>query len=222
MQNNVKYSIATWRRSGVRIAATIVVALSGVVFLSAQKSASPQPPKTNAAPTPAPSPQILPPIQLDGSAVLAHLNQLINWYRHSTTGIQPAGLPSDAIYQDNTKNLGSQAIGLAFQSARAEAALIAAQQKNGASNQPSAETTQQQNLAQLQAKTSAQIDQLQSQIESVNSQIAKTVGPSQSQSHFSAGCSSGPTGTAEGAARRRSKDVGIRRDQRRDFRRPRR
>ena len=174
MQNNVKYSIATWRRSGVRIAGTIVVALSGVVVLSAQKAASPQPPRTNAAPTPAASPQTLPPVQLDGSAVLAHLNQLISWYRHSTIGIQPVGLPSDAIYQDNTKNLGSQAIGLAFQSAKAEAALIAAQQKNGPSNQPSAETTQQQNLAQLQAKTSAQIDQLQSQIESVNSQIAKT------------------------------------------------
>ena len=114
----------------------------------------------------------MPPIQLEGSDVLAHLNQLISWYRHCTTGIQPVGLPSDAIYQDNTKTLGSQAIALAFQSAKAEASLIA-QQKNGAASQPSAEATQQQNLAQLQAKTSAQIDQLQSQIEDLNSQIAK-------------------------------------------------
>ena len=106
--------------------------------------------------------------------MLAHLNQLISWYRHSTTGIQSVGLPSDAIYQDNTRTLGSQAIALAFQSAKAEAALIAAQQKNAAGSQPSAEAAQQQNLAQLQAKTSTQIDQLQSQIEDLNSQIAKT------------------------------------------------
>ncbi|MGC1163178.1 MAG: hypothetical protein WA881_13795, partial [Candidatus Sulfotelmatobacter sp.] len=30
----------------------------------------------------------LPPVQLDGSAALHHLNQIISWYRHSTTGIQ--------------------------------------------------------------------------------------------------------------------------------------
>ncbi|MGA7219449.1 MAG: mechanosensitive ion channel family protein, partial [Candidatus Sulfotelmatobacter sp.] len=72
------------------------------------------------------------------------------------------------------QSLGSQAVRLAFQSARAEAAIITAQQKANGSNQPSSETTQQQNLAQLQAKTSAQVDQLQSQIEDLNAQIAKT------------------------------------------------
>lgn len=162
-----KQSIATLRTSA-RIKGFIFVAFISVIALCGQNSAPTQPPKNATA-----NPQTLPPVQLDGSAVLAHLNQLINWYRHSTTGIQPVGLPSDAIYQDNTKTLGSQAIGLAFQSAKAEAALIAAQQKNAPSSQPSAETTQQQNLAQLQAKTSTQIDQLQSQIEDLTSQIAK-------------------------------------------------
>jgi small-conductance mechanosensitive channel len=117
-------------------------------------------------------------MQLDGSAVLHHLNQVISWYRHATTGIQTVGLPSDAIYQNNTQDLAAQVVRLAFQSARAEAALIEAQQKiNGASpvtssTQPG-ETTQQQNLAQMQAKTSAQIDQLQTQIEDLNKQIEK-------------------------------------------------
>jgi small-conductance mechanosensitive channel len=115
----------------------------------------------------------LPPVQLDGSAALHHLNQIISWYRHSTTGIQTVGLPSDAIYQDNTQALGAQAVRLAFQSAKAEAALIASQQKSGGTNQPSGETTQQQNLAQMLTKTSAQIDQLQSQIETLNAQIVK-------------------------------------------------
>ena len=119
------------------------------------------------------STNLLPPVPLDGSAALHHLNQIISWYRHSTTGIQTAGLPSDAIYQDNTQALAAQAVRLAFQSAKAEAALIASQQKSGGAGQPSGETTQQQNLSQMLAKTSSQIDRLQSQIDGLNAQIGK-------------------------------------------------
>ncbi|MGB7133458.1 MAG: mechanosensitive ion channel family protein [Candidatus Sulfotelmatobacter sp.] len=113
----------------------------------------------------------LPPLQLDGGAVLHHLNQLISWYRHATTSVQSAGLPSDAIYQENTRGLADQAVKLAFQSARAEAGLITAQQK--ANNQNTSQTTQQQNLQQLETKTASQIEQLQSQIESLNQQIER-------------------------------------------------
>lgn len=101
-----------------------------------------------------------------------NLNQIISWYRHATTGVQSVGLPSDTIYQDNTKNLGEQAVKLAFQSAKAETAMIAAQQKAGG-NQPSGDTTQQQNLQRLEAKTSAQIDSLQSQIKTLDEQIPR-------------------------------------------------
>ena len=156
--------------------------LIGALALWAQTAKQPEPVKPAAQQSSEQSSQpgsqnstsTLPAIQLDGSAALHHLNQIISWYRHSTTGIQSVGLPSDTIYQDNTKTLGAQAVQLAFQSAKAEAALIASQQKGGSANQPSGETTQQQNLAQMMAKTSAQIDQLQSQIENLNAQIAKT------------------------------------------------
>jgi small-conductance mechanosensitive channel len=119
----------------------------------------------------APSP--LPPLQLDGNAILHHLNQVISWYRHVTTGVQSAGLPSDAIYEDNTRNLAEEIVRLGFQSARAESALITAQQKANNASQNTPETTQQQNLQQLEAKTSSQIDQLQSQIASLGTQIAR-------------------------------------------------
>jgi small-conductance mechanosensitive channel len=115
----------------------------------------------------------LPPVDVDGEAALHHLNEVISWYRHATTGIQSVGLPSDAIYQDNLKSLGAQAVQLAFQSAKAESALIKAQQKSVASR-ASSETTQAQNLAQMEAKTSAQIEQLQSQIQTLNAQLEKT------------------------------------------------
>lgn len=117
-------------------------------------------------------PNPLPPLQLDGNAILHNLNQVISWYRHATTGVQSVGLPSDTIYQDNTKSLGEQAVKLAFQSAKAETALIAAEQK-AAGKEPSGETTQQQNLQQLEAKTSGQIDNLQSQIKNLDEQISR-------------------------------------------------
>jgi small-conductance mechanosensitive channel len=118
-----------------------------------------------------PESNALPPLQLDGSACLHHLNQAIAWYRRVTTGVQAPGMPSDAIYEDNTRSLAAQIVKLAFQSAQAENALITRQQKAGGANQSAPQTAQQQNLQQLEAKTTAQIEQLQSQIDALNKQI---------------------------------------------------
>jgi small-conductance mechanosensitive channel len=70
---------------------------------------------------------------------------------------------------------------LAFQSAKAEAALIKTQQKNLEPTQTGAATTQEQTLAQMQAKVSAQIDQIQSQLASVTAKMPKA-GPRQRKS----------------------------------------
>ena len=176
MQETTKHRIANLRGAGMRIigivAGITTLAVMAELLAWAQNSTPSQAPSAIAAPSPQ-TQNVLPPIRLDESAALAHLNQLINWYRHCTTGIQPVGLPSDAIYQDNAKSLGSQVVRLGFQSAKAEAALIAAQQKKSGAH-PSAETSQQQNLLQMEARTSSQIDQLQSQIETLNAQIPKT------------------------------------------------
>lgn len=173
MQEIISHSIARLPRAVKPVTKLFTLSLLGVLVLCAQTS-QPTPPPITALPSTQSTPSPLPQVQLDESAVLYHLNQLISWYRQSTTGIQSVGLPSDAIYQDNTKSLGSQAVQLAFQSARAEAALIAAQQKAGNSAQPTAESSQRQNLIQLETKTSAQIDQLQSQIETLKAQIPNT------------------------------------------------
>lgn len=140
------------------------------------QAATPAPSQASSPTNAQPEPSALPPLQLDGTAALHHLNQVISWYRHATTGVQSAGLPSDAIYEDNTRSLADQVVKLAFQSARAESALITAQQKAGAT-QAAPQTSQQQNLQQLESKTSSQISQLQSQIETLNKQIARTSGP---------------------------------------------
>lgn len=153
----------------VAIAACSLVALS----VRAQKSDQPKAPLAQ-SPQNSPAPSTLSPLQIDSDAALHHLNQVINWYRQVTTGIHDVGLPSDAIYQDNAKSLATQVVQLAFQSAKTESALITAEEKRGG-NQP-AESTQQQSLEQSKAKTSAQIDQLQSQIEATDAQLPKTHG----------------------------------------------
>src|SRR5689334_1762926 len=129
--------------------------------------AQPNPPVANPSPS-------LPPLQLDGNAALHHLNQVVNWYRHVTTGIHDVGLPSDTIYEDDAKSIGAQIVQLAFESAKAESAIIAAQQKGGGNQ--AAGNTQQQRLEQLKAKTSSRIDDLQSQLNAINTQLAKARG----------------------------------------------
>src|SRR5580698_7409548 len=175
MPETIKYRPTARLRRTVRSTVAIVaLALIGGVVSLAQNSTPPQPVKTPGQQSSQTSPNTLPPMQLDGAAVLHHLNQVISWYRHSTTGVQSVGLSSDAIYQDNAQSLEAEVVRLAFQSAKAEAELIRAQQKISGAAQPSGDSTQQQKLAEIQAKTSSQIDQLQSQIETLDTQIAKT------------------------------------------------
>src|SRR5579863_1686296 len=145
---------------------TLAFVLATAVLIAPAQNSKPSAPQPAKPPSSLPS--TLPPLQLDGDAALHHLNQVISWYRRATTGIQAVGLPSDTIYEDNTKNLAAQVVRFAFQSAKAEAVLIKAQQ---GSSQTSHESSQAQALDQMQAKTSSQIDQLQSQIDKLNGKI---------------------------------------------------
>jgi len=145
-----------------------IIAATGARAQTVKQPAEQQAPARNASPPSA----SLPPLQLDSNEVLHHLNQVISWYRHSTTGVRDVGLPSDAIYQDDAKTLGAQAVQLAFQSAQAESTLIIGQKTGGAN--PPAPETQQQKLEEFKAKTTSQIDQLQSQIEALKAKIPKS------------------------------------------------
>lgn len=164
-------SVHGWRTGSVtakpaRAAGALLVAIT--TLIAPAQNAKPKAPVQPSNQQNAPPLSKLPSLQVNGDAALHHLNQVISWYRRATTGIQAVGLPSDTIYEDNTKNLGEQVVRLAFQSAKAEAALIKAQQ---GSVQISQESSQAQVLEQLQAKTSSQIDQLQSQIDQLNGKI---------------------------------------------------
>jgi small-conductance mechanosensitive channel len=64
--------------------------------------------------------------------LLAHLNAAINWYKNLTTQVPPGQEPSDTIYSTNAENLGAEVVRLAFQSARAQAALTSQPNANNA------------------------------------------------------------------------------------------
>ncbi|MGA8216528.1 MAG: hypothetical protein WB799_23275, partial [Candidatus Sulfotelmatobacter sp.] len=127
MLETIKYRPTARSRRAVRsIVASVALSLIGGVVSWAQNSTPPQPLKTPGQQSSQPSPNTLPPMQLDAAAVLHHLNQVISWYRHSTAGVQSVGLSSDAIYHDNAQSLEAEVVRLAFQSAKAEAELIRA------------------------------------------------------------------------------------------------
>ncbi len=108
---------------------------------------------------------------LNRDAILGHLNGVITWYRDATTKVEATGLPSDAIYEDTTRNLAAEVVRLAFQSARAEAALLRANEKAPNANQATKPPAQKQSLSQVAAQIAAEIDAIQTRLGEVNKQI---------------------------------------------------
>ncbi len=105
--------------------------LGGQTILWAQQT-SPKPPvqaQTQQTTQPAPAPETLPAGAIDSAerspAVVQHLNAVLRFYHDAGAPIQTVGEPSDTIYRDQTLTLASQIAGFAFQSAKAEAALMA-------------------------------------------------------------------------------------------------
>jgi small-conductance mechanosensitive channel len=116
------------------------------------------------------------PPQLSSDAVLSHLNAVISWYRNVMTNAPGPSQTSDTIYRSNAQSLAVQAVRLAFQSAEAQARIVAAQNKANSSNssQSAGGNSGQQDFSQMQAKMSATIAGLQSQIDKLNAQVARS------------------------------------------------
>jgi small-conductance mechanosensitive channel len=111
------------------------------------------------------------PDQLNGTAILQHLNAVISWYRTASSGIQPSGQPSDVIYRENAHSLALETTQLAFQAAKAQAALIAAETSGGDTQAP-ASTAGKPDYTKMETDISARIAALQSQVDKVNKQIS--------------------------------------------------
>jgi small-conductance mechanosensitive channel len=113
---------------------------------------------------------------LSGDVVLKHLNAVITWYNNLRTNVPSTNQPSDAIYLNNAQNLAQEAVRLAFQSAEAEAGIIAAQSKGAAAGAGQSSSGGGQDFGQMQAKIAATIADVQSQIDKLNGEIAGAAG----------------------------------------------
>ena len=92
--------------------------------------------------------------------IVAHLNAVIQFYRKSTQPIQKAGEPNDVIYRDQAKALSAEVANFAFQSSKAEAALLD-QYKAHATDSAKEAPSEQAKMQALEAHVEQQIDDLE-------------------------------------------------------------
>lgn len=104
--------------------------------------------------------------QPDRDSVLNHLNAIIGWYRDAAANVQPGELPSDAIFQQNIRELATQAVQLAFESAHAEASLLGT-----STGTPGNVSAPPQDYAQIQAKVSQSIVDNEAKLDELNRRI---------------------------------------------------
>ena len=117
-------------------------------------------------------------VEARSQEILAHLSEIIRFYRMTVTPVQKIGEPSDMLYAEQAETVATQAAQLAFQSARDEAALLARiQGKPGAAN-TKGEPAETQKLAAAQLTAARQIQDLQAQSEALDQQLATARGAS--------------------------------------------
>jgi small-conductance mechanosensitive channel len=108
-----------------------------------------------------------------GRDLLDHLGDVIQFYQATRQPIQTAGEPNDVVYRDQATELAGQVAEYAFQSAKAQAAYLAAYQGAGGANPDASEgASQQQKMQAAAANVETQIADLKSQITAIDQQIA--------------------------------------------------
>lgn len=151
----------TFRKPQHSRARTVLILACGMASLFADHG------RGQAVKTAAPA---VPPINLPGMAgrsdlILQHLNAVITWYRNVGKQVPTVGMPTDIIYQNNARQLSTQVVQAAFQSAGADALLL--------SNTGTATAdANAQDVTRLAPQLDSQIAQVKAQIEALGPQIA--------------------------------------------------
>ena len=104
--------------------------------------------------------------------ILAHLSEVIRYYRMTIVPIQKTGEPSDILYAEQAQSEATQAAQLAFQSARDEATLLSRVE----AGQPGTAPALQAEGSRLNSSVRTvliQLTQLQAQDQALDQQIAK-------------------------------------------------
>lgn len=104
--------------------------------------------------------------------IFSHLNAVLSFYRQSTTPIQKIGEPNDIVYRDQSVALASQAADFAFQSAKAEAELIAAYQSHDGTSSTASGSEEQQKLQAAENNIEKQLSDLKDRGDALDHRIA--------------------------------------------------
>jgi hypothetical protein len=110
--------------------------------------------------------------QARSQKVVGHLSSVIKFYRASIQPIQKAGEPNDVVYRDQAATLSSQAAEFAFQSAKAEAVLIAKYQSSAAVAPNSSTTGEQQKIQDTEENVEKQISDLHAEEAALDRELA--------------------------------------------------
>lgn len=104
--------------------------------------------------------------------VITHLNAVLRFYRATTLPVQKVGEPNDIVYRDQTVSMAMQAANLAFQSAKAEAALLANYDKQHGSAQEVASGSEVERLQQAKTRVADQQATLKASLAAVNQKLS--------------------------------------------------
>ncbi len=111
-------------------------------------------------------------VNVRSKAILAHLSEVIRFYRMALTPIQKIGEPSDMLYAEQAQTEATHVAQLAFQSARDEAALLARIERKPGSDESGDNTqSEAQRLNALRINTAKRVDDLQNQEDALTKQL---------------------------------------------------
>ena len=106
------------------------------------------------------------------AAILSHLNAVVRIFRLATAPIQKVGEPSDMLYRDQALAQTTQVAGLAFESSRAEAALLAAFRKQAGTSAAAPAEGEAQKLQAGRANVLQRLADLNAQLQTINQHLA--------------------------------------------------
>jgi small-conductance mechanosensitive channel len=113
----------------------------------------------------------------DGPAVIAYLNQAIDWHRHLMAQEQIATDPGEVLYVSDARQIGDQVLELAFEFAEADAAVLN-KLKQG---EPETAASDVQSVAQAAAASDREIRERTAQLQGLRMRLAGATGTRQRQ-----------------------------------------
>jgi len=159
-------------RSVTRAVACLIILVS-TIWVVAQQSAPANPPQQNA---PASQSAQAPPVTAGSQDILQLLTRTISWYQQLAAEPHLATQPEDVTFSDETQRVSPQVVELAFEFARqqAQAAKQSKASKTPANNSAS---SQYQGLSQMADKADQQVEQSQSELDTLRKKLDAATGP---------------------------------------------